>query len=80
MLHFCTGVSGGGARVLARACWMLCVSMCYLYDVLTCLNLCVCLCPGEVDDVLDSICIVHNSGDGHRFAAIMVSQVPFSFM
>lgn len=30
--------------------------------------------PGEVDDVLDSVCVVLYSGDGHRHAPIMVSQ------
>lgn len=54
---------------------MLWVLMCYFYDVLF-THLCVCLCisPGEVDDVLDSIRLVHYSRDGHRPALIMVSQ------
>lgn len=34
----------------------------------------VCVCPGEVDDVLDSVCLVHNGGDGHGLVPIMVSQ------
>lgn len=38
---------------------------------------CVSVSPGEVDDVLDSICIVHYSRDGHRPAPIMVSQELF---
>lgn len=33
----------------------------------------VCVSAGEVDDVLDSVCVVHHSRDGHRFAPIMVS-------
>lgn len=34
---------------------------------------CVCVCVGEVDDVLDSVCVVHYSRDSHRSAAIVVS-------
>lgn len=73
MLHLCIGMCA--PRVSARAHWMLWVFICYFCDFLALLNsVCVCVCPGEVDDVLDSICVVHNSRDGHRFAPIMVSQ------
>lgn len=34
----------------------------------------VCVCPGEVDDVLDSVCIVQHSRNSHRPAPIMVSR------
>lgn len=34
----------------------------------------MCVCPGEVDDVLDSVCIVQHSRNSHRPAPIMVSR------
>ena len=35
---------------------------------------CVCVSPGKVDDVLDSICVVHHSRNSHRLVPVMVSQ------
>ena len=46
----------------------MCVCVCF------CVCVCVCINPGEVDDVLDSICFVHDGRDGHRPAAVVVSQ------
>lgn len=50
-------------RVLAHARWALRAFMCYfcVFSLRVCVFLCVCLHPGEVDDVLDSVCVVHNS-------------------
>lgn len=73
MLHLCIGMCV--PLVLARAPRMLWAFMCCFCDVLALLSsVCLCVCPGEVDDVLDSVCVVHNSRDGHRLAPIMVSQ------
>ena len=77
MFHFCIGTSVWlhvSQHVHTGYCG--CYFCFVLSHICVCVCVCVCVCirPGEVDDVLDSICVVHDSRDGDRPAAVLVSQ------
>lgn len=38
------------------------------------MQLCICVCPpGQMDDVLDSVCALYHGGDDHGYAPVLVS-------